>query len=99
MQIVYQPELLEYMGKEKKHIIVVETVLINHSEFEIMELHVHLIHDKQAEGFRKKRYRSLPTEHGEVLLPPYKLNFQDTVTFGLKKFLFLKIVTYQGITR
>lgn len=97
MKFVYEPALQEYMRAKGKNIIVVETVMINHSEIEIMELHVHLIDEKQAEHFKKQRYISKETKLGKVLLPPYRLKYDETVTFGLKKVLFVKMVTYQGI--
>ena len=83
---------------ENKNIIVVEEVSINNSDIEIMELHVHLISEKIADEFKKKkRYRTVPTEHGEVLFPPFKLKISDTVTFGLKSFLGIKSLSYKGI--
>lgn len=45
----------------------------------------------------KQRYISKETELGRVLLPPYRLQYDETVTFGLKKVLFFKMVTYEGI--
>lgn len=97
MKFVYKPALQEHMRAKGKNIIVVETVMINHSEIEIMELHVHLIDERQADHFKKQRYVSKETKLGQVLLPPYRLQYDETVTFGLKKFLFIKMVTYQGI--
>lgn len=97
MKFVYEPALQEHMRAKGKNIIVVETVMINHSEIEIMELHVHLIDERQAEYFKKQRYVSRETELGQVLLPPYRLQYDEVVTFGLKKVLFLKMVTYHGI--
>ena len=98
MIFTYEPTLLEYMNKKGKHIIIVEEVTANNSDFEITELHVYLIHEKRAEEFKtKKRYRSIDTDAGIVLLPPLKLEFDDVVTFGLKSFLGFKYVTYKGI--
>lgn len=97
MKFVYEPALQEHMRAKGKNIIVVETVTIDHSEIEIMELHVHLIDEKQAQYFKKQRYVSKETDFGQVLLPPYRLQYDETVTFGLKKVLFFKMVTYQGI--
>ena len=54
--------------------------------------------EKIADEFKKKkRYRTVPTEYGEVLFPPFKLKISDTVTFGLKSFLCFHHVTCQGI--
>jgi len=98
MEIIYEPELLAFMEKKNKNIIVVEEVSINNSDIEIMELHVHLISEAIADEFKKKkRYRTVPTEHGEVLFPPFKLKIAETVTFGLKSFLGIKYLSYKGI--
>lgn len=98
MNFVYEPALQEHMRAKGKTTIVVETVMINHSEIELMELHVHLIDERQAKYFmEKQRYISKETELGRVLLPPYRLQYDETVTFGLKKVLFFKMVTYEGI--
>ena len=98
MTFTYEPALLEYMQKKGKNTIVVEEVTINNSDIEITELHIHLIDDKRAEEFiSKKRYRSTATDAGQVLLPPFKLKYDDVITFGLKSFLGFKYVTYKGI--
>ncbi len=98
MTFTYEPALLEYMDKKGKNIIVVEEVTINNSDIELTELHVHLIDTKRAEEFKtKKRYRSIDTDAGAVLLPPFKLKFDDVITFGLKSFLGFKYLTYKGI--
>lgn len=97
MNFIYEPQLLAYMKAKKKNIIVVETVMIEHSEIEIMELHVHLIDEKQADYFKKKRYVSKNTEVGEVLLPPYKLQYAENIVFGIKRVFFFHFLTYTGI--
>ena len=98
MNFIYEPELMEYM-KEKGHKnIVVELVQINNSEIEIAELHVHFVDKRQTEIFKtKKQYYSVETQMGEVLLPHFKLTFDEEIVFGLKKFLFFKSVSYKGI--
>lgn len=98
MEFIYTPELIEYMNKKQKNIIVVEEVSINNSDIEIMELHVHLIDTKMANVFKqKKRYRTVTTDYGEVLFPPFKLKLSETITFGLKSFLGIKYLSYKGI--
>lgn len=98
MKFIYEPELVEYM-KEKGHKnIVVELVQINNSEIEIAELHVHFADDRQIDIFKnKKQYYSVTTELGEVLLPRFKLTIEEQVVFGLKKFWFIKSISYKGI--
>ena len=87
MTIRYTPELLEFMQKKNNHTILVELVEINNSDLEVIDLHIYLPHKNQREKFLKeKRYRLINTEVGEVLLPPYPLQIDEEVTFGLKKF-------------
>lgn len=98
MEFKYEPALLDYMQKHNKRTIVVEFVEINNSDFEISELHVHFVNARMREHFlAKKRYRLHNTEHGEVLLPRFPLKLAQTVTLGLKSFLFFKRITYTGI--
>lgn len=98
MIFTYTPALLEYMQKKGKSTIIVEEVTINNSDIEITELHVHLIDDRRADEFiNKKRYRGVATDAGRVLLPPFKLHYDDIIAFGLKSFLGFKYITYKGI--
>ena len=46
MNFIYEPALLEYMQKKGKNTIVVEEITSNNSDFEVTELHVHLIDEK-----------------------------------------------------
>lgn len=98
MQFVYEPALEQYMLEKKKRNIIVEPVEVNNSDFDVTELHVYLANDKQAEFFKtKKKYKGYQTDLGEVLLPNYRLEYEKIVVFGLKKFLFIRYVTYKGI--
>lgn len=98
MKFVYKPELIKYM-KEKGHKnIVVELVQINNSEIEIAELHVHFVDERQTDIYKnKKQYYSVSTEIGEVLLPHFKLTFDDEIILGLKKIWIFKSISYRGI--
>lgn len=98
MNIQYSPELLEHMQKTGNTCVLVELVEVTSSDLEITELHVRFADPKTRSIFlEKKGYRIFNTEVGEVLLPPYPLTFEDTVEFGLKKFLFLKWLSHKGI--
>ncbi len=97
MQFVYDPKLVEYMEKTGKKSIVVEMVSIDNSDFEITELHTHFVDARMRQKFIEQRYRSVETEHGEVLLPHFPLEFSDTVTLRLKRFLFIKTIAVDGI--
>ena len=97
MQFIYEPALLEHMEKKGMDTVVVEMVEVSSSDLEITELHVQLVNEKRAAYFLKKDYREVKTEHGKVLLPRYPLIMEETVTFGLKKVLFVACMTYKGI--
>ena len=98
MTIRYTPELIEHMNKKNNHTILVELVEINNTDLEVVDLHVYLPHKNQREKFLKeKKYRTVTTEVGEVLLPPYPLKIEEEVTFGLKKFWLFTSLSYTGI--
>ena len=98
MTIRYTPELLEFMQKKNNHTILVELVEINNSDLEVIDLHVYLPHKNQREKFlTEKKYRVVTTEVGEVLLPPYPLQIDEEVTFGLKKFWVFTSLRCTGI--
>ena len=98
MQIVITPDLAGHMRQVNKPVIIVEIVQSDSSDFEITELHVHLLREKDARFFvEKKRFHSVAFDGGRLLLPNYRLEYDDTLTFGLKKILCFRQVTYQGI--
>ena len=98
MTIRYTPELIEYMDKKNNHTILVELVEINNTDVEVVDLHIYLPHKNQREKFlTEKRYRLINTEVGEVLLPPYPLQIDEEVTFGLKKFWVFTSLRCTGI--
>jgi len=99
MNFVYTPELLEYMNSKKQDTIVVEVIEANHTDIEFTDIRVHLVNHRMANIFKTERkYRSVPTEHGEILLPRYKLEYEETITLGLKKVLFFNSISCQGIS-
>ena len=98
MKFVYSEELVSYMNKTDKHNIVVEIIICNNSEIEIADLHVYLIDDKRAAFFKEKKgYGFIKTEYGEVLIPKFKLHYDDVIYFDIKTFLFFRYLTYKGI--
>ena len=97
MKIEYDDDLLEYMKKKGMTAIAVEVVTSN-SDIEITELYVHLLQDRLVEYFKaKKGFRSVRGEGGEVLLPPYRLEYDDTIRFSLKKHWIFRSVGYTGL--
>lgn len=98
MEFRYEPELLDYIQKSGKSTIVVELVEVNNSDFEITELSVRFVDERMREHFlAKKHYLLFQTQYGEVMLPRFPLELEETVTFGLKSFLCFKRITYTGI--
>ena len=98
MRFEYEAPLLEYMDSKNMHTIAVEVMGSQNSDIEITELYVHLISDKQASYFKEKKgFHPFATEHGEILLPNYRLEYDETVRFGLKKTWIFRSVQYSGI--
>ena len=99
MEFRYTPELLEYMhNKNKKH-IAVEVATSDHSDFDVTELYFRFVKESQIPYLRdKKRYVVKETSAGFVLLPPYRLHYDNIITFGLKKFLIFHSITQTGIS-
>ena len=98
MKFVYEPELLLHMQQKGLKTIAVEVIDAQNSDFEIQDFHVRLVNERMKNLFiTERKYRSVPTEHGDVLLPNYHLEYDDTITFGLKKFLCFKSVSFSGI--
>ena len=99
MTFNFEPELLAYMEKRKRKNISVEVASSNASDFEVTEIYLRLVTDDFASYLiRKKRYRSIHVPEGQVLLPPYHLVYEDTITFGCKNRWFLHFLTYKGIS-
>ncbi|MBO4374219.1 MAG: hypothetical protein J5829_03845 [Lachnospiraceae bacterium] len=99
MSFRYTPELLSYMNEKGKKHIAVEVASSNHSDFEVTELYFRFVKEDYAYYLRdKKRYILKETDVGFVLLPPYRLHYEETVTFGLKRFLIFRSITQTGIS-
>lgn len=98
MEFVYEPELLEYMKAKGKFDIIIELVSIDHSDIEMADLHVFLANERQLKLFREeKKYKSIKTPVGEVLMPIYKFDVDEKIVFGLKSTWVFKSLTYKGI--
>lgn len=97
MDFTATPELKEYLLHKNKKYIVVEVVSSDHSDIEITELYAHVIPDKKAEEFLKKRYVAKEADFATILLPPYRLHYAETVRFTLHSFLGIKSVRQEGI--
>lgn len=97
MNFIYTPELTEYIRRHNHKTLAVELVELNNTDLEITDLHIYFVNERVRAQLLKKGYRAVPTELGEVLLPRFPLEMADTVTFGLRSFLFFKHVTCDGI--
>ena len=100
MEFIYEPELLEYMKTKGRYDIIVELVSIDHSDIEMTDLHVFLANERQMKLFKEeKKYKSISTSVGEVLMPVYKFDMDEDekIVFGLKSAWIFKTVTYKGI--
>ena len=98
MRFVYEPELLSYMEAKQLKNICVEVAASNHSDFEVTEIYIRLVPDRAADDLTGKRhYQCRRTQVGRVLLPPYRLQYDDVVTFGLKKYWIFRKYTFKGI--
>lgn len=98
MTFTYDAPLLEYMKKKERSVIAVEVMSSQNSDFEVTELYVHLISDKQAAYFKEKKgFRGVQTDVGEVLLPRYRLEYDETIHFQLKKFWIFHSIRQTGI--
>ena len=91
MEIRYTPEMLAYMKKKNKYNISVEVASSEHSDFDVTELYIRLVTDPFADRMLElKKCHEIRTETGRVLLPNYRLQYADVITFDRKK-VFWKI--------
>lgn len=98
MRFVYEPDFVSYMETKKMRNVSVEVASSEHSDFEVTEIYLRLVSDKFADYLTGKRYyQSRQTEIGRVLLPPYRLQYDDVVTFGIRRFWIFRKLTVQGI--
>jgi len=97
MNFVYTPELADYIRRHNHKTLAVELVELNNTDLEITDLHIYFVNERVRAQLLKKGYSVVPTDLGEVLLPRFPLQMADTVTFGLRSFLFFKHVTCDGI--
>lgn len=98
MQIIYTDKLSNYMREKAKENIIVEIAKSDSSDFEVTEFHTHFISDKQADLFISRQgFHKFEAPVGNLLLPNYRLVYEPTVTFDLKKVLFFNIIKITGI--
>lgn len=52
----------------------------------------------QGENLENKGYKRVSSEKGDVYFPVNGLNYRDTVTLGLTKFLWMPKITVDGVS-
>ncbi len=99
MNIEYSKELIEYMKKRGKSVILVDIASSNTSDFDVTELYLRFITDKHADRLldENKGYRTEEAPFGRMIFPPYHMHIDDTVKIGLKRFLFFNMIRYEGL--
>ena len=99
MTFKFDPELIKMIQKTGKRNIVVEIASSDHSDFEVTELYIHLANEKNADYLiNEKHFHLKEADDGvRVLLPNYRLEYNEEVIFYVKHFLFLKVIASQGI--
>ncbi|MCR4657377.1 MAG: hypothetical protein K5770_14305 [Lachnospiraceae bacterium] len=99
MEFIYTDDLVRYMEKKRRLNISVEVAQSNNSDFDVTEIYIRLVTDKFASYLcEKKNYRVKKTPVGLVLLPPYRLEYDETITFFLKKYWIFSFPAQKGIT-
>ena len=98
MNVEYSPELLEQMQKKGRKNISIEVASSDHSDIEITEIFLRYVTDEFADYLvQKKKYKSVRTEVGQILLPPYRLDYDETVRFYLKKMWIFRKLEVEGV--
>ena len=68
------------------------------SDFEVTELHIHFLTQKQADGMvRRRHYHEYAADCCPVLLPNYRLSYAPVLHFYLKKLGPLAFVRAEGV--
>ncbi len=98
MKFIYTPALLTYMKEKNRRHLSLEVASSAHSDFEVTELYLRLISDKDAIFLEtRKHYHCVTTEVGKVLLPPYRLVYDETITFDVKRYWIFTRLIFKGI--
>jgi len=98
MEFRFTPELEQYIRAKGKAALAVTVAATENSDINVEELHLRLLSRKDADFMKaKQHYRGFSTPVCEVLLPNYRLEYDDVVTFYLKHFLFIPYVKSEGI--
>ncbi len=99
MKTEYSAELIEYMKKHKKSVILVDIASSNTSDFDVTELYLRFITDKHADRLlgENRGYRAIEAPVGRLIFPPYHMHIADTVRIYLKRVLFFYMIKCEGL--
>jgi len=97
VELVLTPALTRYMREKNRQAVVLDVASANASDIEITELFCRLVKESQIPYLvEKKRFHPREAAGFTVLLPNYRLAYDDVVTFDLKKRLCFRSVTVTG---
>lgn len=97
MKVEYSDELREDMLRKGRRNIAIEIAQSEHSDFEVTEIFLRYVKDSLVPYLEKKHYRVIETDMGAVLLPPYRLEYQPTLRFYLKKTWIFRTLAVEGV--
>ena len=99
MTFEFTPRLRQHIIAAGRHGIIVEIAQSDSSDFEVTELHIHFVTEKQAAGFVQRRgFHPVRTDCCTVYLPNYRLTYADSVTFDLRSIGPFHTVRCEGIS-
>jgi len=96
---IIEPELREWLREKDHTVIAVEIDSSSRCDFEVQEFHIRAVTKKHAAAMEKQKgmHRRQAEDGTEILLPNYRLEYEQEVRFGLKKVLCFHIITQTGI--
>lgn len=98
MKIEYSAEFSDYMKRKRKAYAVVAVAEAAHSDIEITEIFVRVCDEGHADYLKKKkRYREVADGDRRVLLPPYRLDYEETLRFFIRKQFIFKTLAVEGV--
>lgn len=101
MQFFIEAPLAAHMIKKNKPVLAVECAVSSTSDIEIAEIYLRLVTRKFADYLReRKRYRICPVQDApdlQVVICPYQLQYEEKVTFRLKKTWIFSRLDWDGI--
>lgn len=98
MKIEYSAEFADYMNRKRKTHAVVAVAEAAHSDIEVTEIFVRVCDEDHAKYLREKeRYREVTDGDRRVMLPPYRLEYEDRLRFFIRKQFIFKTLAVEGV--